>query len=1415
MGGLVIKRAYIMARQKEEFRPTADRIRAIVFLATPHRGADLAQLLSKILSLSPGSRPFVKDLHRNSLATESINDEFPQYSQGLRLYSFYETKPMAYGLGKSLVVEKDAAVLGYANEIATYLDANHREICKYAATTDSNYKTIRNTLLSILHSLRETAVQSEIAINHEQGRVLDSLLGITEIRKDRLMDVDNVRLTGSCEWLVEKQSFQEWSDSTDTHLYWVSAKPATGKTVLSGKVIHHIQNENRDIAFFFFDYRNKAQTTTSSFLLSMAGQMAYMHPEVMRTVVDICEKDDQLYKAHYRTIWRKLFVEGICRLKFPRPQYWVIDALDECKTDSELIPLLLKVVEARSVRVLVTCRNRFESYRQPFPPKVKVISEEISADDTRHDIALFLEANIHHLPAIDEEARHDMVTTISEKAAGCFLWVSLILQELKYAHTSTEIRQVLEEVPSDMNDFYARILDQMSQGPPYGKVLTKAILMWTVCAARPLTIHELHQGLEIDIGDKLDDVKASIESRCGQLIYVDTQSRVQMIHQTARDYLVYASGTSEFGIDRKIGHKRLLMTCLAYLNSNEMRGSKRQNLGIGVKERGPFANYACDSFFEHVLSVSSQDDEILISLGRFMGSSNVLAWIEYIAGSNLNYLIRTAHALKNFLQRRSKYLSPMGKDTALLGAWATDLIKLVTKFGKNMKSSPSSIHHLIPPFCPSETALRTYFVAPSRGISVVGLTSTVWGDCLSTIVDLQEQFSALASSDKYFALGASSGKIVVYNEMTCQEVQSLQHQESVALLAFGRGADHLVSGGSRLICLWDTSSWELLWKSAIPQQCMSVAFIEEDGLLLGALRNNRLMIWELLDGHIQDTVDWTEDVKGPRSNSFRRPTIAEFCTECELLAVVYRGQDILLWSLESYTLLDTYNRHGSSSKTKCHGDDAGVICLVFSEAPYATLLAAGYSDGDLLLFDTALGSVRETAYVNAQTLACSPDGRTLASGDSSGTIQLFDFETLTPLYRINSDQYCIRRLAFSGDSSRLMDIRRSECRVWDPMISIRHDGDELNSDTVSICASQEVSPESSRKVTLITSLACQRSGEVFFCGKEDGSVYLYDTRHGQQRHKLFGHAYGVSIVSLFYDNESKTLISLDVTSRIIAHQLVHGHDGWEKTKVLLDHHVGAAVQQVLTSPGSTHILVSTASNDTLWFLSADAPGLIATKTWLDRSSWRWSTHPLNRDHLILIIDNAAHLYDWKTLNRLTGAEGILLGGSILPELTISSITPCFDATVIATAFSESSKPQSKFKLLLWKASDFNPESKAAVPIPRYHILADQVRSLIGIDGKRLVFLHSEGWICSTEAQAAKSEVYNRHFFLPVDWLTSNTNLMTEVTCNGDIIFVKGEEVAVIQGGLENVEMESSEAPGKRPSGIGRKRPSLRTSYGSS
>jgi len=654
----------------------------------------------------------------------------------------------------------------------------------------------------------------------------------------------------------------------------------------------------------------------------------------------------------------------------------------------------------------------------------------------------------------------------------------------------------------------------------------------------------------------------------------------------------------------------------------------------------------------------------------------------------------------------------------------------------------------------------------------------------------------------------ASGKIVVYNETTCQEARTLQHQEAVRILRFGKRTDILASTGLKVVRMWETSSWDQLWEFEIAQQCLTIAFMEEQELLLGALRNNTLMVWDLVTGTLRDSADWTLDLEGPNRYAFRRPIAAAICAESSLLAVVYRGQDILLWDLARDSLHETYCKEtGVRSPGGPRNSSPGATGLIFSLLSNAGLLAASYSDGDLVLFDTSESTVRATTLANAQTLACSPDGRTLACGNSTGTIQLFDFETLKLLYRINSDDYGIRELAFNGDSHRLLDIRGSQCRVWDPTVLVRQDAEEKNSDTISVStAAQEISLESSDNVNPITSLVCHGQDRVAFCGKENGSVYLYETKSGRQSQKLFSHAHGFPILSLYLNEETHALSSI-ASTQIMVHRLVRREDSWDSGEALLDHCAGVAVDQVLSNKGSTRLLVCTAKKDTLWSISSDESTIVNELPWEGRESYKWGIHPSRQDHLILITQNIAHVYEWQALQRLTGAEGILLGGSILPELFIRSITPCLNGTVVATTFSDSSRPQSEPKLLLWDSADFSALSESAVPIPRYRSLAEQVKTLIGECGQKLVFLHSSTWVCSANLQSPSAEDFARHFFLPTDWLSTNVDLMFGVTNNGDILFVKRDEIAVIKRGLENVEL-GSDVPGKRPSLLGGNRPSL-------
>lgn len=49
-----------------------------------------------------------------------------------------------------MIVEKDSSSLGYPGEITKPLNADHHDVCKYVSQEDSNYKSVRDVLRSMV-----------------------------------------------------------------------------------------------------------------------------------------------------------------------------------------------------------------------------------------------------------------------------------------------------------------------------------------------------------------------------------------------------------------------------------------------------------------------------------------------------------------------------------------------------------------------------------------------------------------------------------------------------------------------------------------------------------------------------------------------------------------------------------------------------------------------------------------------------------------------------------------------------------------------------------------------------------------------------------------------------------------------------------------------------------------------------------------------------------------------------------------------------------------------------------------------------------------------------------------------------------------------------------------------------------------
>ncbi|MCJ1385500.1 hypothetical protein MMC17_008623 [Xylographa soralifera] len=807
MGGLVIKKAYILARQDATYHSLAKRFHTIYFLATPHRGSDSATLLKNILQIAYSSRAYITDLERSSGAIQSINDEFRNYSADIELWSFYETQKLDIGIFSTFIVDPDSAILGYREEKQMPMNADHRAICKFEASTDPNYIILRNALASTVQSISRLALKSKEKLRVSQIKDLEKYLGVSETLEDDLITVEDTRKSGTCEWFSSKQSYLKWKDfSLDVPgVLWVNGNPATGKSILAGYTIDQLRNINASCSYFLFKYGDKSKSRLSACPRSLAFQMACTKVEVREILLEMQKDDITFDNDNERTIWRKLFLSGIFQTNFST-HYWVVDALDECVDFASLFDLVLTKLDVSiPLRILIISRETFElkKYFSSLGPH-RFQSQRISTADTLPDIKLLVDVRANSFIVKNDGDRVALVEKILKKSQGSFLWTVLVLNELSNTHGKEEINQVLDEVPHDMEPLYQRTLDLMSQATR-GKKLAKAILMWAACATRPLSTEELDGALRLDIEDGFVELKESIVALCGQLVTVDIFGKVQMIHETARDFLLNDNLRSEFAINKMEAHTHIARICLKYLTGEEMkppRTSRRGSASSTTRKRGEFLQYACAAFSYHLAKADPLANDILVLVDKLL-KSNILSWIEIIAQTkNLIPLIRTAKNLRTYFNSCTAQRSPLGGEIQTIKGWTTDLIRIAAKFADALITLPSAVYWLILPFCPTESMV--YKTATlGRRLSVVGLSNSHWDDRLSCIDFHQGQTSAVCHGDELLAVGLTTGTVALYHAISCQEYKTLSHGEAVRLLQFKSRTDLMVSCGMKTIRIWD------------------------------------------------------------------------------------------------------------------------------------------------------------------------------------------------------------------------------------------------------------------------------------------------------------------------------------------------------------------------------------------------------------------------------------------------------------------------------------------------------------------------------------------------------------------------------------------------------------------------------------
>ncbi|KAF8246560.1 hypothetical protein K440DRAFT_585643, partial [Wilcoxina mikolae CBS 423.85] len=1235
MGGLVVKKAFMLANQDTSYQNIAKNIRGILFLGTPHRGADSAQTLQNLLRVSLSHQPkaYIDDLVKNSSALQDINEDFRHFANRLELVSFYETLRTQIGPKTVFVVDKDSAILGYSSEYSVGVDADHHTICKFSSRQDLGYLSVLSALQKLISKGTENAPTdfSDFDVTEIELQRISKLLPHESSDEDDLITHEHSRLEGSCHWILQKSYFQRWLDGSGTSILWLYGIPGSGKSTLSSFAIDYLRKTGRECQFFFFSSAERSKRQVASCLRSLARQAANSHASVRHSLAGLRDGVSCLGSSDARTVWQKLFVSTIFNIEFDHPIYWVMDALDESDGPALLMQLLGSMQPRSPIKVLVTSRHAATIADATAHARVNVIVKEITTEDTLTDVTAYATTAIADIPC-DEEKKKEIVESILHKAAGCFLWVRLAVEDIReLGFTQAGIQVALETVPAEMDYLYQRILQAIASRHAETRKLAKAIILWSVCSIRPLNVDELRFALQSELGPILN-MERAISHTCANLLYIDRRNRVQLIHQTARAFL-FQNTDPFFRIEAKRDHAYIACVCLDYLGDGSMRFHAQQARHLSTKfdkiRKQPFALYAIEAWSEHLRLACADSDAVFDKLVKFL-RTNILTWVALLSSSDqLGLVIQSARNLKAYLERRAKITTPGGAfridSTKFAEAWAIDLIRLATKFGKNLVLAPFSLFQIIPQLCPTKSVVHQQCKTSSSPFRILGDTAAGWNDCVARIrLQNAGTVTALASCEVYVALGFHSGDVVIYCASTCQEFRKLTCRSRVAIksLQFGPNNEKIMAGGGKVALVWDLSTGKVINSFQSSDEIQAVAFTSDGEHGLVITRNCMALTWDFGDPEISisSRFHWVEREEPGRHRSFPVATALSFGNR--YLAVSYRGFPVSVWDLECNYLVGevTRNAAGAGQGRRNVGDT--VFCLDFNRTTGHLIL--GYSDGTMQKWDPITEEQSECD-ADAQTLVCSPDGATIATGDSFGNIKLWNLDTLELIQHISTQDDPIDMLCFSPDGLRFYDIRGDYCSAWEPEFLVRAtkpDDDRSSFGPISF----EITDASINPAEPLSSLVTDPTSTLAAYGREDGSVYICALDNQSPPKQIYNHAKGVSVVAHAWSSSGKFMATADDSRTVIMMQLFSAQDlSSTKAKVLTERNTQASIKQLLFDKSGKELIIITQNACEIWPTDNGAKRIIEVEK--ERNGfWIHQCEPSNG--VMSITANQLIIFDW-------------------------------------------------------------------------------------------------------------------------------------------------------------------------------------------
>ncbi|RPA81635.1 hypothetical protein BJ508DRAFT_306459 [Ascobolus immersus RN42] len=1439
MGGLIAKKALLLAQQElrlasidGRFKRMVSNVTGILFLGTPHRGSDSAQLLENLLQLTLGSKAFIGDLKKGSQMLQAINEEFRFIADSYRLYSFYELRltPMPGKFKSLVIVPQDSAVMGYRNERSIGVEADHHTICKFESRESGNYTLLRDVLLELIRN-RQNDLDEDAGVP-ERSLISDRASGFTMLPLQDLSVVASDLLDDSCTWVLQKEYYTRWLESGMSCILWLHGLPGTGKTTLSTFLIDHLRSVQGSCDYYIFRSSNKSGRKVSAALLSIASQVSFRFQSIRATIAGLIAtlKSDS---ADENTIWQKLFKNCIFRMKFNYPLYWVMDALDEAEKPELLLRFLADLPSKSAIKIFLTSRTGNEAVERAIHrvKKVNLIEGEITTEDTEGDISKFISTVLVDIYGDEGPKIQILARKLLEMSRGSFLWVTLALEKVReIGHTFEDADAALNEVPAEMDEMYRGAQQRIMNLDERQKRLAVRMLSFASLALRPLSLSEFTEFITAEPEFKnVINIEHSLKRLCWGFLFVDREKSVQWIHPTAREFL-RRPNLDVFSIEREEFATKMASICLDFLYMALELDFKDPN-GLDRKvvtlQQHALASYALESWSEHVRQSRVEQETVIDKLLVFFEQRSLVLVAVLFRMKRVPAVFEMTNNIHKFTKR---YRSSNSSNSVIHGStitsvdcWATDLARITTKFGKHIRLMPSALFCIIPKLCPEESMVRK--AAPATKMSIIRTADADWNECISRFRPPNKlQISAITCNASYLALASVDGEICIFNPRSLHEVRRLGLQgdgKEVKFLELCDFESTLIATTSTGAYVWDLKSGTLIERCNLPEKT------EILGVFPGLTRQGAhvvtieglLGLWKWPSSEMDTTgalnfLQHTDEL-GRSSVNNGAPLKVCISSDRRNLAVAYRGEKVQIWDLEGNYICSRVIRGDGRPTSGWGTPKAEDTASCFDFKPQTKQLIIGYQDGSLISWDpvteTAIQSKKQA---EAVTLQCSPDGNFVVTGDFNGNLKIWTTDSLDLVQYIATRGDPIDFVCFEPSGLRFFDVRDTHCTAWEPESLVRarrmnDDDTSAGPPTIDVTEAPESSTSSTYSITALA-VQAEHSLIAFATDTEQADVYLVNMlAMDGKAFRIASHGEGLEVYSLAWSEGGDFVVSADDSCTIIISETPPSDDrsSSERQKWILK--AETRVLQALYDQRRGLVIGVTSVGYEIWDFHDGRDtfeNLRATKVvqWA-AGKGLWSLCPYTREKVaggpfgafrdILVLKKGEiTLLPIDAVQKEPTFDGVVSSLDVnigihypFPELptVIKSVYGSFQGRsyMILEGYTEST---GNSDILVLEAIVDTHSSDSTTVNWHFKKSFPNVESLIGCYRFSIIFLDKDMWICSIPLGFVDQRNFVRHFFIPSDWIDANAEQVYDITTVGDVVFTGKGEPVIVRGALEKV-----------------------------